>query len=259
MNIGNYREDAAFCTPVWKGVEWVPLNALGKTSYTNSEMKEIAGLPVKSRKNCIHNLYEAVQLYLVSGFTGCFDNENNYVNDVLWQKHKTPYQAVQNNTGCCATDTNWLAFFLQDIYPEMGSFCYSNEDGNGHITSYIKDGKNYYFLDMMMCRLDSQKFFRPESGKKCDLIESEWGGYLFRAENPLDFCFFSRECFLEKGRNPPFCFYLRENNSVSATGLKFIEDKAVFYIPNCDNPALVYMENNAKGAIEFVELPVELS
>lgn len=62
-----------------------------------------------------------------------------------WQTHKGPEEAVLSNEGCCATDTNWLAYFIGDKYEKVGSFCYGNTDGNGHITTYIKQSEYYYF------------------------------------------------------------------------------------------------------------------
>ena len=263
-NIGNYRQDADFCIPVFEGVDWVPLNTLGKTRYTNAQMKEIAVLPLPERKSRIATLYEAVQFFILSGFRGAFDNEDVFIGDTLWQKHKSPEQAAASSEGCCATDTNWLAFYLRGRYPEMGSFCYANRDGNGHITTYIRTGGFYYFIDMMMCRLDSQAFFSPESGNLRDLARSEWAGYLYRAENAVDFCRFAMDRFAAMGRDRPFCFYLRRRPDVTATGLRLSEDAAVFHVPTCDHPSILLLakesEGGGKGAgsIEFVGLPEEL-
>lgn len=150
-NTGNYSGSIEFETEVYPGVFWVPVNTLGKSRYTNEQMAEISQMPIEKRRTLICNLYEAVQLFQISDFKGVFDNVNYWINDVQWQIHKSPEDAILTNEGCCATDTNWLAYFIKDKYDSVGSFCYANADGNGHITTYIRYDNYYYFLDMMMC------------------------------------------------------------------------------------------------------------
>ena len=89
-NIGNYRQDADFCILVFEGVDWVPLNTLGKTRYTNAQMKEIAVLPLPERKSRIATLYEAVQLFILSGFRGAFDNEDVSLSGLPYGKSINP-------------------------------------------------------------------------------------------------------------------------------------------------------------------------
>lgn len=135
-NIGNYSNCVQFETEVYHGVYWVPINTLGVSRYTNGEMTEISRMPLEKKKERIGNLYEAVQLFQVSGFRGILDNKDYQMDNIHWQIHKKPEESVLSNEGCCATDTNWLAYFIKDRYISVGSFCYANKDGNGHITTY---------------------------------------------------------------------------------------------------------------------------
>lgn len=257
-NTGNYFNDISFETEVYTGVYWIPINSLGKTKYTYEDMEQILKLPMEIRKKKIHNLYEAIQLFHVSDFKGTFDNADFWIDNIHWQTHKTREKAVFSNEGCCATDTNWLSYFISDRYDRIGSFCYANEDGNGHITTYIKQNKHYYFIDMMMCRKDSQEYFCKENGNLNELLKSEWVGFLFRCENPIDFCHFYMERLKAKNRNIPYCFYMRDTEQVTATGCYKDDNRIVFYIPYCDNPYIIYEDDDKNHKLCFVKLPIQL-
>lgn len=258
-DIGVYSNDIEFQTEVDEGVYWVPINTLGKTRYTNDEIYEISKLPIEQKREQIGNLYEAVQLFQVSHFQGVMDNSNHWISDkVLWQTHKSQEQAVLSNEGCCATDTNWLSYFMKDKYDFIGSFCYANLDGNGHITTYIKQGDEYYFLDMMMCREDSQKYLCRENGVLSDLSASEWAGFLYKTRNPLRFCQFTIRSMKAKNRDVPFCFYLRETDCVKATGVVLDDKASTFLIPENEKPTILYCDESRKSHIKIVELPKQL-
>ena len=67
IQTGNYDSDACFKYNVYPGVEQIPISALGKTRYTNEEMENIARLSSEEKKSFIGNLYEAIQLFQISG------------------------------------------------------------------------------------------------------------------------------------------------------------------------------------------------
>ncbi|MDE7281328.1 MAG: hypothetical protein K2N36_06280 [Ruminiclostridium sp.] len=252
---GNYSNSVRFETEVYKGVYWLPINSLGASEYTNKEMTVISQMPLTDKKQHIHNLYEAVQLFQVSEFRGTFDNKDYWIDNIHWQTHKNPEEAVLSNEGCCATDTNWLSYFIKDRYDSVGSFCYANKDGNGHITTYIKNSGKYYFIDMMMCRRDSQDFLCKENGVLSELFNSEWAGFLYKCKNPVDFCLFNIERFKAKNRKVPFCFYLRESSFVTATGEHTDENGVTFYIPKKDKPVIIYANDDENCVLSFVDLP----
>lgn len=275
---GNYDNGAYFEYNVYPGVEQIPISALGKTRYTNEEMENIARLSLEEKRSFIGNLYEAIQLFQISGFKGALDNADYFIAtgrlcpldegaglqsgpcdtpaQIHWQMHKSPENAVLTNEGCCATDTNWLSFFLKDRYDSMGSFCFGCPDQNGHITSYILHGGVYYFIDMMMCRKDSQEFFDREVVPPSLREKQEWSGYLYCCKEPVQICHFYLERFRATGRNTPYCFYLREADHVTATGAGCDEKGIVtFYAPECDRPRLLYLDPLSEHGFCVVPLP----
>lgn len=257
---GVYSNSVEFEVEVYPNVYWVPLNTLGKSRYTDVDMQSIKKLSPEEKKNAIHNLYEAVQLFQASDFQGTFDNINHWIDKTtLWQIHKNPKDAVNSNNGCCASDTNWLAYFLSGKYQSICSFCYANEDGNGHITSCIKQNDWFYFLDMMMCRNDSQAYLCQENGVIEDFMDSEWAGFLYKCKAPVDFCLFHISNCQRKNRPIPFCFYFRESECVFATGLSIEQDGVTFMIPKNENPVVVYTDKTSPAKLLIAELPAGLT
>lgn len=256
-DIGKYSNSIQFETEVYPGVYWMPINSLGKSRYTNDEIKEISKLPIEEQRDKIDSLYEAIQLFQISNFKGVFDNENHWVSDnELWQVHKDLEQSVVSNEGCCATDTNWLSYFIREKYDSIGSFCYANEDGNGHITTYIKKDEYFYFIDMMMCRSDSQQYLCCENGVLSDLLSQEWAGFLYRCKNPRDFCKFNISRFKSKSRDIPYCFYIRKTDCVKLTGVRFRDGGVTFLVPKNENPDIVYLCDSSKSDIVFADAPI---
>lgn len=238
---------------------WVPLNTLGGSRYTAAEMAKIAAMPPKEKRSRISSLYEAVQLFQVSDFRGVMDNVDHWTGEgVLWQTHKCPEEAVVSNEGCCATDTNWLAYFIDGRYDALSCFCYANEDGNGHITNCIQHYGDYYFLDMMMCRNDSQTFLCRETGVLAELLAGEWSRFLYKCKDSVDFCRFHISSCAAKNRPAPFCFYIRETARVYATGLKLTEGHATFLVPADENPRIIYQDENSAARLVIKEIPAQL-
>jgi hypothetical protein len=256
---GNFIHDADFIVEIYDKVFWVPLNSLGKSRYINQDMCEFIKLSAYEKKKKVNTLYEAVQLFQASEFKGVFDNQNHFIGEQSWQTHKSSLEAIETNEGCCATDTNWLSFFVWDVYDETGSFCYVNKDGNGHITTYIKQDGWYYFLDMMMCRLDSVPFGCVENGDKNMLLSKEWAGSLFKCREPYDYCRFTMDRFSAKRRDIPFAFFLRHCRETTATGLLKVNNKTTFLIPAHENPEVIYVSETPEADIQIVGLPAELS
>lgn len=255
-NAGNYLDNIEFETEIYPGVYWVPMNILGKTRYSNEEMKQVAALPMEERRKKIRNLYEAVQLYQCAEFKGVTDNVSCLVNrKELWELHKDRENSVRSNEGCCVSDTNWLFYFLEGKYDALGAFGYNQEDANGHVTTYIKQGDNYYFLDMMMCRKDSQEYFKAEDGNPESLVNSLWYGYVYRCINPYDYCLFTIEKFKEMDRIVPYCFHIRETVCVEATGARIKENGFTLLIPENEKPKILYLKEDSNCDVAIVPLP----
>jgi len=146
------RHDAAFGMQVAPDVFWVPAADLGQSAYSNRDIYSMLSLSPEEKQARIRTLYEALQLYEISGFTPSDDNVRISENGVNWEHHKPGYYAVVTNTGCCATDSNWLNYILRDDYEEVGFIATSQRDGGGHIYNYIRHEGWYYFIDLTSYR-----------------------------------------------------------------------------------------------------------
>lgn len=167
------RHDAAFSAEVYDGVFWVPANTLGKSRYSNNNIYEMVSETPEVKQREIGTLYEALQLYQVGGFAASDDNVRIPENGYNWEHHKPGYFAVLTNSGCCATDSNWLNYILKDDYDEVGYIATSQRDGSGHIYNYIKDGGWYYIIDLTHYRTDWIAT-AVESGNMDDYYQSDF-------------------------------------------------------------------------------------
>ena len=254
-NIGNYRNDADFEIKVGEGVYWVPVCSLGKTRYTNAEMSAFLELTPEEKRERIGNLYEAVQLFQLSRFEGVLDNDDRFVDGWHCSKHTAPRDAVANNRGCCATDTNWLMWFLDGKYDHVGALHYGQQDGNGHIISHFVHEGKHYFIDMMMARVDSGDFFPCEGASYDEWKAKEWAGFLYRCDSPLCFAGFTDEKLREKGRPTPFFYCLRDKVTWTLLKTEHIGDgKRIFAVPPEDGPTVICVSKEY-GAYEIMDPP----
>ncbi len=177
------RYDAKFEMEVADGIWWVPARALGDSRYTNAEIHERLTLSPEQKATEISTLYEALQLYQVGGFFASDDNVRIEENGIAWEHHKPGYDAVRTNTGCCATDSNWLRYILDDDYDEVGYIATSQRDGSGHIYNYIMCDGFYYFIDLTHYRTDWVST-ALESGSLDDYYNSDFIlGNIHKAES----------------------------------------------------------------------------
>ncbi len=142
------RHDANFEVEVFSGVYWVPASALGGSRFENREVYDLLSASPEVKQEKMTTLYEALQLYQVGNFTPSDDNIRIQENGINWEHHKPGYHAVRTNTGCCATDTNWLNYILDGDYDEVGFIATSQRNGGGHVYNYILHDGWYYFIDL---------------------------------------------------------------------------------------------------------------
>lgn len=142
------RHDASYEVEVADGVYWVPAVSLGTSHFSNMDIHKMLSSTPEEKQQNISTLYEALQLYQVGNFTSSDDNIRISENGVNWEHHKPGYHAVRTNTGCCATDSNWLHYILDGDYEEVGFFATSQRDGSGHVYNYILHDGWYYFVDL---------------------------------------------------------------------------------------------------------------
>jgi len=158
------RHDANFEVEVSEGVYWVPAVTLGTSRYSNMDIYNMLDLSPEEKQQKISTLYEALQLYQVGNFTPSDDNVRIFDGGTNWEHHKPGYHAVRTNTGCCATDSNWLRYILDGDYKEVGYIATSQRDGSGHIYNYILLDGWYYIIDLTHYHVTGPLVTALESG-----------------------------------------------------------------------------------------------
>ena len=227
---------------VASGVYWVPASSLGASSYTNAEIQAMLTATPEEKQAKIDTLYEALQLYQIGNFSASDDNIRISDNGINWEFHKPGYDAMRTNTGCCATDSNWLRYILDGDYEEVGYMATSQRDGSGHIYNYIKMDGWYYFIDLTHYRTDWVAT-AVETGELQDYRSSDRVlGNIHKVRDVQDYVNYVQSAFTD----PPglMFFYTAENcltlDSVrSARGVTItyetvsgIDVKVVFDDPN---------------------------
>lgn len=148
------RYDADYVVEVHPDVYWVPARSLGDSRYSNADIFQMVDHAPEDKQAAVSTLYEALQLYQVSGFISADDNIRMGENGIAWEHHKPGYYAVLTNNGCCATDSNWLHYILDGDYDEVGYIATSQRDGSGHVFNYILQDGWYYMIDLTHYRTD---------------------------------------------------------------------------------------------------------
>lgn len=148
------RYDADYVVEVYPDVYWVPARSLGDSRYSNADIFQMVDHSPEDKQAAVSTLYEALQLYQVSGFISADDNIRMGENGIAWEHHKPGYYAVLTNCGCCATDSNWLHYILDGDYDEIGYIATSQRDGSGHVFNYILHDGWYYMIDLTHYRTD---------------------------------------------------------------------------------------------------------
>ena len=248
----NLRLNASFEVAVSDGVWWVPVSSLGGSHYTNSTVAASAEASPEQKQSDFSTLYEALQLFQITNFCTGDDNIRIAEDGIDWEHHKPGYDAVRTNTGCCATDSNWLNYILRGDYEEVGFLAYSQADGSGHILNYIKHEGFYYFIDLTHYRTDFLESSAVETGSLTDYRRSDFiAGNLHKAESPEAYIRYCVDSF----NNPPSLFFLyQEENCLPVTGQPRGGKMTIIY-PNTTDIAVYPGANSAALAYEFVDPP----
>lgn len=179
----NLRSRASFSIQIFRKLHWVPFNVLGKSRYSNDDLKEVlVERNVQYIKAMKLNLYEAIQLFqMVFEFQEYQDILLKTVNNRTWQFHKSGCDAVKSNRGCCATAASWIRCVTEPMYQEQGYIHILRPNGSGHYMNYIySDG--FYFFDMT-AQIKKYAFFAP---RETGLLKDYWA-----AKYPFGVCLFS--------------------------------------------------------------------
>ena len=237
----NLRYEANYEIEVYKDVYWIPVNKLGKSKYSNNNIKNILSLTIEEKVKKIENLYEAIQLYQICNFRGVLDNQKIIKGNLCWNYHKSGFHAVRTNEGCCTSNSNWLSYLLKDKYKQIGFLHYSQSNGNGHVMNYIYHNEWYYFIDMMMYRTDQLEYSGKETGTINGYNDNELiAGNFFKSKTPISYVNFC----LNKHKDKPVLFTISENNEVYAMAVNGVEGKFNVIHPKNMKTILLYNENN---------------
>lgn len=248
----NLRRGAVFEVPAADDVWWVPAVSLGDTRYTNAEIAAMAAESPEEKQRKLATLYEAVQMFQISGFAEADDNVRIRENGVNWEHHKPGFHAVRTNEGCCASDANWLNYILHGDYDEVGFLAWSRTDGSGHIINYIRSRGDWYFIDLTHYRADSFGMGAPETGRMSDYRQSDFvTGNLHRAASPEAYV---RYC-LESFNDPPGLFFLYQAEDCKPLDGIFENGGVCVVYPDDFAVTVVYDDPDDKLTYRFVSPP----
>jgi hypothetical protein len=246
----NLRNEANFEVKVYDDVFWVPVNQLGKTRYTNNDIKNLLCLNPEEKRNKIVNLYEAIQLYQIGNFRGVLDNQKIIRGNLCWNYHKPGFHAVRTNEGCCAANSNWLSYLMKDKYEQIGFLHYSQRDGNGHIMNYIYHRGWYYFIDMMMYRTDSLQSAGKETGTVNGYCDNELiAGNFFKSKAPISYVNFC----LNKHKHKPVLFTISVENELYAMAVDGESGRFNVIYPKYMKTVLLFEEEGFNLSLKFDE------
>ena len=251
-DIDRVRYEADFRMILADGVWWVPINMLGRTRYTNREIADMVEHSPEEKQEEISTLYEAIQLFRISGFTYTEDNVEIPEGEVKWEHHKPGRDAVRTNTGCCAADSNWLNYILNGDYEQIGFLSYSCADSDGHVFNYIYQDGYYYFIDLTGYEDGYENGLARESGMPRDYVYSGLAtGCLIKARSPENFVNY----YVGICRNAPNLFFLYQGeNNLPVAGIEIDGLMTMTYPEGYDIQILDGNEPEKLG-VQFVEGP----
>jgi hypothetical protein len=250
FDTGNLRIGADYDIEVADDVFWVPVNRLGLSRYTKDDIINMLPLSPEEKQSKIGVLFEAIQLYQLSNFRSVFDNVKLMQNNLCWNYHKPGYHAVRTNEGCCASNSNWLSYLLNGKYEQMGFIHYSQRDSNGHIMNYIFHKGWYYFIDMMMYRIDSLPYAGIETGTQKGYKDNELiAGNFFKSRVPISYV---KYC-LQKHKDPPIIFTISLEKEIYTLGCDDISNSFDIIHPKQTNIVILYKENEFDNNLRFQE------
>lgn len=254
-DIATLRYTANFCTVLGKNINWIPVNELGTTRYTNADIKKILDLEPEKKKLYINTLYEAIQLFVNSDFEETLDIVNIQENGIIWEHHKPGYYAVKTNNGCCASTASWLIYMLSDKYEEVGLLSFSRPNGSGHVFNYIFHKGNYYIIDLMPYTKKYKEFCCIETGKKSDFVKAKYiTAACIRTNSLYDYASFYNRMLKYGGVS--FVFYKQSTDYALPMYVQEFEEYVKICYPK--EQGVVQLSSNTKRIkTEFIEGPRE--
>ena len=246
------RHDAAFEVEVSDGVYWVPAVTLGSSRYSNAEIHKMLSATPEEKQGHISTLYEALQLYQVGNFAPSDDNVRMFDGGIMWEHHKPGYHAVRTNTGCCATDSNWLRYILDGDYEEVGYIATSQRDGSGHIYNYLLHEGWYYIIDLTHYHASGPLVTALESGQMNDYYRSDYIlGNIHKVKNIQDYVNYVQRAFNDP---PGLMFMYTAENCLAVDG----NDRQIMY-EDTGKPFVDVIFDDTSDLLDFVWKPAPKS
>lgn len=246
------RYDAAFEVEVSDGVYWVPAVTLGSSRYSNADIHKMLPATPEEKQGHISTLYEALQLYQIGNFTPSDDNVRVFDGGIMWEHHKPGYHAVRTNTGCCATDSNWLRYILDGDYEEVGYIATSQRDGSGHIYNYLLHEGWYYIIDLTHYHASGPLVTALESGQMNDYYRSDYIlGNIHKVKNIQDYVNYVQRAFNDP---PGLMFMYTAENCLAVDG----NDRQIMY-EDTGKPFVNVIFDDTSDLLDFVWKPAPKS
>ena len=246
------RYDANFEVEVSDGVYWVPAVTLGISRYSNADIHGMLNTTPEQKQKNISTLYEALQLYQVGNFTPSDDNVRIFDGGIMWEHHKPGYHAVRTNTGCCATDSNWLRYILDGDYEEVGYIATSQRDGSGHIYNYLLHEGWYYIIDLTHYHASGPLVTALESGQMNDYYRSDYIlGNIHKVKNIQDYVNYVQRAFNDP---PGLMFMYTAENCLAVDG----NDRQIMY-EDTGKPFVNVIFDDTSDLLDFVWKPAPKS
>lgn len=143
------NEKNDFSLKISKGVFWVPMCAAGRPEYSEKDLRSMEKISPEEKQVRLKNLCDAINYLYVNQF---YDKEERIdvfkAGDVTkWEYHKTGFEAIKDNWGCCSSCASGLLYLLDKDYDCSGYIHFIRPDMSGHIITWFKKENQYYIVD----------------------------------------------------------------------------------------------------------------
>lgn len=115
----NLRYSANYEVFISPDVYWVPYNFLGKSKYTNTEMKKLFAESKEEIEKKITFPYEIAQFLQVNSFTKKIDIFYSKIDNLEWELHRDGSDVLISHEGCCSTYAGLFIYLLKNNYEQL--------------------------------------------------------------------------------------------------------------------------------------------
>lgn len=253
----NLRANASFCTKIYPGVYWIPVNTLGKSRLTNKDIENMKDDSPEAKREKITNLYELIQLIQIGGFEIVDDNIYEQHGDLKWEKHTTGKDAVRLNRGCCASIASFGNYILNGKYDEVGLIGISSLSGNGHVVNYIIYQSRIFIIDLFSMTNRFASEICIETGFKWDYVKTAIPtSILMTVDSFEDFAnFFCKFMYL---RSKEYLFFQYSSLNCFPIAVQIHEGKTTIFLPKTKSiKKIESLRNTEHMDVQWIELSKE--